>query len=146
VTKAVVAFPDTNTVLRYLLHDHEDMYREANTFFEAVRVGERHAVLLESVVAECVYVLTKFYTVPRAEAVAQLQAILRYRGIRNADADQLVEALGLYAERNVDLVDAILSVKAAAAHAEVFSFDRDLHRKLKRHVPPAPGGGCTTGA
>jgi predicted nucleic-acid-binding protein len=121
--------PDTNVVLRYLLHDHEEHYVKAHAFFEAVREGKRHAVLLEGVLVECVYVLTKFYRVPRAEAASNLHALLQYKGVRNTDRQELLDALKRYAETKIDIVDCILLAKGAAPDTEVFSFDADLRVK-----------------
>ncbi len=51
--------------------------------FEKVRSGAAKALILESVLVECVYVLVKFYKVPRGEAAGKLEAILGYKGIVN---------------------------------------------------------------
>lgn len=67
VQRVRTVLPDTNVVLRYLLRDHEEHYVKAYAFFEAVREGKRRALLLDGVLVECVYVLTKFYRVPRTE-------------------------------------------------------------------------------
>ncbi len=127
--------PDTNVVLRYLLHDHEEHYVKAFAFFEAVREGRRHALLLEGVLVECVYVLTKFYRVPRAEAASSLHALLQYKGIRNPDRQELIDALKRYAETPIDIVDCILLAKAALPDSEVFSFDADLRAKPTQGKP-----------
>ena len=121
-----VVLPDTNVVLRYLLRDHEAHYALASEFFEAVREGKRQAVLLEGVLVECVYVLTKFYQVPRSEAAGKLHDLLQYKGIRNLDRQELLDALKRYAETKLDIVDCILLAKGMAEHTEVFSFDADL--------------------
>lgn len=124
-----VALPDTNVVLRYLLRDHEAHYARANEFFETVREGKRQAVLLEGVLVECVYVLTKFYQVPRAEAAGKLHGLIQYKGMRNPDRQELLDALKRYAETKLDIVDCILLAKSTAEHTEVFSFDADLQPK-----------------
>ncbi len=123
------ALPDTNVVLRYLLHDHEAPYAQASAFFEAVREGQRTAMLLEGVLVECIYVLTKFYRVPRAEAAGQLRGLLQYRGMRNPDLHELAEALKRYAETKLDIVDCILLAKGTGKDTEVFSFDADLRSR-----------------
>jgi len=63
------------------------LYEKAAELFEKVRTGEEKAVILESVLVECVYVLTKFYKVPQKEAAARLQALFHYRGIMSEDRD-----------------------------------------------------------
>lgn len=127
--KAKVVLPDTNAVLRYLLHDHEEHFAKASEFFEAVREDRRQAVLLEGVLVECVYVLTKFYQVPRSEAAGSLHDLLQYKGMRNPDRQELLDALKRYAETKLDIVDCILLAKGSDDSTEVFSFDADLRSK-----------------
>ena len=121
---------DTNVILRYLLRDHEKMFLEANQVFESVRVGMRKAEVLDCVLAECVYVLTKYYKVPRHETADKLREILLYKGISNGNRDALINALSLYTQKNVDIVDCLVHEAAKDKGMAVFSFDHDLTRKL----------------
>ena len=118
--------PDTNTILRYLLKDNITQYDTASNFFEKVRSGNEKAIILESVLVECVYVLTKFYKVPKDESSVRLQELLRYKGIVNKDKKELIEALTMFADKNIDIVDCILCVKAENYNMALFSFDKDL--------------------
>ena len=129
MSKAKVVLPDTNAILRYLLRDHEEHYVRASEFFEEVRENRRQAVLLEGVLVECIYVLTKFYKVPRADAAGQLHGLLQYRGICNPDRPELLAALKRYAATKLDIVDCILLAKGAAEDTELFSFDTHLRPK-----------------
>lgn len=124
--KGASVLPDTNVLLRYLLKDVADQYQESFEFFEKVRTGETEAELLECVIVEAVYILTKFYCVPRATAVESLQGILRYKGIINSDQDQMITALGIYADSTFDVVDCILAVKAKGRI--LFTFDKKLKK------------------
>lgn len=51
--------PDTNVLLRYLLKDDPEQFSRAEEFFERIREGKERAILLEGVLVECLYVLTK---------------------------------------------------------------------------------------
>ena len=90
--------------------------------------GSAKAVIIESVIAECIYVLTKIYKVPRSKAAASLIAILHYKGIANHDRKELIHALTLFSERNIDIVDCILCSRAASAEVSLFSFDDELNK------------------
>ena len=127
--KSKVVLPDTNAVLRYLLHDHEEHFAKASELFEAIREDKRQSILLEGVLVECVYVLIKFYQVPRAEAAGKLHDLLQYKGMRNSDRQELLNALKRYAETKLDIVDCILLAKGSDDNTEVFSFDADLRTK-----------------
>jgi predicted nucleic-acid-binding protein len=120
--------PDTNVVVRYLVKDDIDLYKQAKTFFDKVKTGEESALILESVVAECVYVLTKIYKVPKEKTADSLKNLLRYRGIINEDRADLIKALTTFAERSMDIVDCILYVKAKDMETSLFSFDEDLNK------------------
>lgn len=123
--------PDTNTIVRYLVADHPALHAKAKEFFDDVKRGAVKTVVLESVLAECVYVLTKIYKVPRNEAAASLIAVLRYKGIANEDRHELIRALSLFSQHRLDIVDCILCAKAAAGEDHLFTFDADL-QKLSR--------------
>ncbi len=122
------SLPDTNTIVRYLVRDDIGLYEKAEAFFNNVKNGNQKAVILESVIAECVYVLTKIYQVPRGEAAVGLISILHYKGIANDDRKELIRALTVFSERNFDIVDCILFAKASASGFRLFSFDEQLNR------------------
>ncbi|MBF0464696.1 MAG: PIN domain-containing protein [Nitrospirae bacterium] len=118
--------PDTNTIVRYILKDVSDLYAKAEELFEKVRIGEENIIVLESVLTECVYVLVKFYKVPRKDVSFVLQGFLSYRGVKNADRDELIESLRMYSVSNLDIVDCILCAKSRCYKMTLFSFDNDL--------------------
>ena len=122
---------DANVLLRYLLADHPEHYRHAKAFMERLKEGEVRAQLAEGVLVECVYVLLKVYKVPRSEVADTLRALLGYRGWVNDDLGVYHEALQLFDDRRVDIVDGLLYARAQANGWEVHSFDADL-KKLRR--------------
>jgi predicted nucleic-acid-binding protein len=123
-----VSLPDTNVILRYLLKDNADQYETAEKFFESVRTGREKAVILESVLVECVYVLTKYYQTPKAKAVEALAGLLQYKGIVNSDREALLEGLQLFEGNNLDLVDCMLLAKSRSETMRLFSFDKALNK------------------
>lgn len=125
------SLPDTNTIVRYLVADDAALHAKAKDFFDKVKHGSVKAVILESVIAECIYVLTKIYKVPRDRTAGSLIDLLHYKGIANGDQQELIRALTLFSERGLDIVDCILCAKAAAAGDHLFTFDADL-QKLSR--------------
>jgi predicted nucleic-acid-binding protein len=132
VKKPEKSLPDTNTIIRYLVKDDLALYSKAKDFFDRVKNGSVKAVILESVIAECIYVLTKIYKVPKEKAAGSLIDILRYKGIANNDKRELIHALTLFSEQGIDIVDCILYAKAASSDAHLFSFDEELNLMIKR--------------
>ena len=66
--RPVRSLPDTNVIVRYLIADDPTLHGRAKEFFDKVKNGSLKALILESVIAECIYVLTKIYKVPRDQA------------------------------------------------------------------------------
>jgi len=132
VKKPARSLPDTNTIVRYLVADNPALHEKAKEFFDKVKHGGVKAVILESVIAECMYVLTKIYKVPRDLAAGSLIDILHYKGIANDDQQELIRALTLCSEHGLDIVDCILCAKAASAEDHLFTFDTDLNKLMRR--------------
>ncbi|MDO9527717.1 MAG: PIN domain-containing protein [Syntrophales bacterium] len=120
---------DTNVVLRYLLGDHPEFSPRADAFFQDVYKGVKKAEILDVVIVECVYVMEKYYGIPKAEIAAKLSGILNFQGIVNTAKSQVLSALLKYEATNADIVDCILAAASTESRA-VVSFDSDM-KKLK---------------
>jgi len=132
VKRPARSLPDTNTIVRYLVADEPAQHAKAREFFDKVKNGSVKAVILESVITECIYVLTKIYKVPRDRAAGSLIDILHYKGIVNADQQELIRALSLFSEQGLDIVDCILCAKTVAGGGHLFTFDADLNKLARR--------------
>jgi predicted nucleic-acid-binding protein len=137
--KKRVSLPDTNFILRYLLRDNEAHFVEAADYFEKVRVGKERALIAEAVLVECLYVLTKHYKVPRAEATKSLHGILIYKGVINPNREVLTRALSLFAETTLDPADCLLIAMTAIEGHVVRSFDQALLKRIV-HQDGQPSG------
>lgn len=126
------SLPDTNIIIRYLIGDDAPLFGKAKSFFDEVKSGNIKAVILESVIAECIYVLTRIYKVPRRKAADSIIDILHYKGIANGDREELISALALFSENNLDIVDCILAAKTLAGGDTLFSFDNELKKITRR--------------
>ena len=133
MTKHPECLLDSNVVLRHVLCDDTEQAAAVKPVFDALRSGEKVGLLLESVLAECVYILLNYYGVPKVEVVAKLDGVLRYPGIVNQDKHDLREALKLFGVNSIDFVDCILVAKSRIGELELISFDEKL-QKLKRSI------------
>jgi predicted nucleic-acid-binding protein len=125
---------DTNAVLRHILDDIPEQVAILKPIFDGIRSGDKAALLLESVLVECVYILKgAHYKVPKTGIVEKLDGVLRYPGFVNSDKADLREALKLYGESSISIVDCILVAKSRIAGLVAISFDEDL-QKLKGKV------------
>ena len=132
MAKSADFLPDTNVVLRYLMRDVPEQFELATGFFAQVRTGKKKALILESILVECIYILTKFYQVPKKEAAEAMGGLLQYKGVVNKDKAALSAALALYADKNLDLVDCVLIAQALHGTAQIFSFDKALNKEAEK--------------
>jgi len=120
---------DTNVVLRYLLGDHPEFSPKAKRFMANVSEGTIRAAIPDIVIVECVYVMEKYYQIPKNEIVEKLSGILNFSGIVNSDRSEILTALLKYENLHVDIVDCILAAHSSPEKV-VVSFDKDM-KKLK---------------
>jgi len=118
---------DTNVILRYLLADHEKFSPKAKAFMVKVCQEKTRAEIPAVVIAECVYVMEKFYRIPRLEIADTLGRTLNFSGIVNPDKSEILEALIKYEASNADIVDCLLAASSAPDRV-VVSFDKDFAR------------------
>lgn len=124
---------DANVVLRYLLRDHEQFYKKAEALFNEAFSGKSRVLLLDSVIAEVVYVLSGLYKVKREEIAQVLMELLKGKGVNAMDKDVLLEALRIFGLKNIDFVDCLIC--AYGSRFPVLSFDK----KVKKCVDEITG-------
>ena len=120
---------DTNVILRYLLDDHVELSPKADAFMLDVSEGAKRAEIFDVVIVECIYVMEKYYQIPKSEISTKLSGILNFSGIVNPDRSEILEALLKYNSTNIDIVDCILAAHSSPEKV-VISFDKDM-KKLK---------------
>lgn len=126
--KSIVAI-DANIIIRYLLKDNEEFYSLADKFFEEVFSGKKAAYILQSVLAELIYVFTKFYKINKKQVVEILEELLSSRNIKIQDKNITLNALYIFKTNNIDFVDCLLC--AYSEEMEIFSFDKKLNKCTK---------------
>ena len=112
---------DANVILRFLMGDQEEMWRKAD---ELIR--NNICYTLPEVMAEVVYVLSKYYHIQRTDIRDALIHLLDQVLVENRKV--MIYALNIYAERNVDFVDSILIARAKLLRENVFTFDKKVNR------------------
>ena len=124
----MVALIDTNIIIRFLIGDHEQHLQESMQIFQAIESGAFQVEILDVVLMESLFVLTKFYKLPKAEVVTDLKAMLAMEGVMNSDKLILFETLSLFADKNIDFVGALICSKAKLQGYEALSFDKDVNK------------------
>ncbi len=104
--KVETVFADTNLFLRYLTDDVPAQADLAEGLLHRAAKGEVALVTTSLVIAEIVWTLESYYHVPKRDVQAKVLAILNTAGLKVTDADLVMQAIGGYAEKNVDFIDA----------------------------------------
>ena len=110
------------------MRDNEEYYKIAEAFFIALEAGEKHAILLDIIIGEIVYVLKSFYKQDKKYIVDRLKLLLQYENLEVSNRAIVIEALEVYEKRNIDFADAILCAKKNLEGYEVMSFDKDVKK------------------
>jgi predicted nucleic-acid-binding protein len=82
---------------------------------------------------ECVYVLQRFYKVPREAVVTQLTGLLAYKGLDRDNLELYQASLVVYARTTRDFVECILCAREKSGQGIVFSFGGKLNRLLSQN-------------
>jgi len=123
---------DTNFILRYLLGDDVEMLAKTTQYFNQVQTGEITLIIEQTVFTETIFVLSKFYEVPRKKISEILSNLLSYKGIHNEDIQSLLTALELFEKSNLHIVDCLLIAKSKTSHRFVLSFDEQLNDTMSK--------------
>jgi len=115
---------DANVIIRFLVGDHKEHLEISSIFFEEIERGEREVEILDSVLMEVFFVLTKFYKIAKREVIDDLKKIIALRGVVG-DKILLIEVLN---NKNIDFVDALICAKSKLYGYGKLSFDTDVQK------------------
>jgi len=104
--KAETVFADTNLFLRYLTNDMPEQADLVESVLLRAKKGQIHLVTTSLVIAEIVWTLESYYEVSKKDIQLKVLAILNTDGLKVEDSDLVLQAIGWYAEKNVDFIDA----------------------------------------
>ena len=114
---------DTNYILRFLLHDDENMYEiSKNT------ITTNKCLIDNEVLAEVVFVLLKVYEVSKFAIRTTLKKFISFENIILNNKNIIINALKIFDEKNLDFVDAILCAKSKKHSIKTFD------KKLKKCI------------
>jgi predicted nucleic acid-binding protein len=102
---------DANVIIRFLVGDHEVHLKKSIEIFKEIETGDLQVEILESVLMEVFFVMTKFYKLPKGEVIDDLKRILSLQGVVNSDKIIFHETLSLIENKNIDFVDALICAK-----------------------------------
>ena len=123
------AYVDANVLLRFFTQEPAEMAEQARAALEAAARGRCPLILIPLVLAEVIWTLQSFYGYRRQRIADTLLAFVGARGLVVRERDIVVDALGLYRDKNLDFVDAMIAATAMRrGPRRVCTFDRDFRR------------------
>lgn len=122
-------FLDTNVLIRYFTRDDEAKARASLALLLRVERGDEAVETSTIVVFETVYALQRIYHVPKPRVRELVLPILELQGLRLPGKRLCIEALDIYAGKNVSFADAYhVAYMRSRMVAEIYSWDRDFDR------------------
>lgn len=121
----MIAYVDTNILVRHLTDDPPDQARRATAILE----NAERLILTDVVIAELVYVLESYYERPKKKVAEAVQSLLTLSSIAVADHDLVLRAIEVYEHTRVDFAESYLVAAAELTGVgAIASFDRALDR------------------
>jgi len=119
---------DANVILRYLLADDDYQHTISKNLIE----GDHDLFVLDGVVLEVVYVLTKTYGINRKLVSEKLLELFEQIRFCFENKTLIIESLELLKRQDLDFVDCMLCTCKKLKNAEVFTFDKKLKKCLEK--------------
>jgi len=119
---------DTNVIIRFLIGDDEGFLQKSIEYFKNIESTKIKVEILETVLMEAFFVLTKFYKLPKKDVILDLKTILSFDGVVNSNKTILYEALSIVENKNIDFVDALICAKSKLQGYKKLSFDSDVKK------------------
>lgn len=124
----VTYFADANIFLRFILKDNEVLAKKSRNYFTQAKARKIIILVLSEIVLEIEYVLRKVYSIPRKEIASQLSDLINASYFKIDERSIYDQAMRIYQDTTVDLVDIFLLLKAKEKNAQVLSYDKDFDK------------------
>lgn len=122
---------DANIIVRFLTADHEEQFQKAKEILLKLESREIEAEILDGVLAEVYFVLTKVYRLPKQSVTLDLKTLLSLDGVVGDNKIILFEALSILEHKNIDFIDALICAKVRLQNYKPLSFDNDVKKCVK---------------
>lgn len=122
-------FVDTNVFLRFLVNDDPVKADACEALFRKAIAGDEVLLTSEMVIAEIIWVLESYYELGKADIRERVEKILNTQNLECPHREIIINALSLYAEKNIDYIDAFNAVTLKRDKvAGIYSYDKHFDR------------------
>ena len=122
---------DTNAILRFLLNDIPEQNKKINQLLRLSKNGKLLIIVPEVVIFETYYSLKTYYDYPKGTLVEVMESLVSSRYFQIESLTEITEALKIYKNENLSLIDSFLFAKSAKLGVELFTFDKKLNKYAK---------------
>lgn len=114
---------DTNLIIRFLVNDNP---KKASRVEKLLKDKSNINILLDTVVAEIVWVLSSYYLLKKEEIIEKIRSLIHVDTI-SCNAFLLNRSLTIWEENNISYIDAYLAAVAELGNITLYSYDRRFH-------------------
>jgi predicted nucleic acid-binding protein len=113
---------DTNLIIRFLVNDDP---KKVNRVEKLLVDKNNTNILLDTVVAEIIWVLNSYYTLRKSEVIEKIEALIHLDTI-DCNAVLINKALSIWKENNISYIDSYLAAFANLGNIPLLSYDDKL--------------------
>ena len=115
---------DANIIIRFLVGDDP---KKATRVEKLLANQNNKNILLDTVVAEIIWVLGSYYQFDKSSILESVRALIHYRSV-SCNRGLLETALAIWEKHNISFIDAYLVSHAQMKKLEIYSYDVKLDR------------------
>lgn len=121
---------DTNVILRFLVKDQAEHFKQAEAWFREAETGKRELWIEPIVVAEACFVLESFYKLSRDEIGRSMRVLLSQRWLNVAERETLLGLWQWYLG-GLHFVDSYLIAWSHVHEGSLLTFDQKAARRAR---------------
>jgi len=124
------SFLDTNVLVRYIVRDNEKQVKIADQWFHEAEEKKIEIIVTPLVIAETIFVLSKFYKLPRQNITEIFHTLLSQDWLGFPEREIMLGAVTMYGTTTLHIVDCYLITTTQYEHVTLLSFDEKLLKSV----------------
>ena len=113
---------DTNLIIRFLVNDNP---QKVSSVEHLLRDKSNKNVLLDTVIAEIIWVLFSYYSIEKEEVAEKIRALIHVDTIE-CNAFLINRALTIWEKNIISYIDAYLAAVAELGNMTLYTYDKRL--------------------
>ncbi len=113
---------DTNLIIRFLVNDDPQKVAKVE---KLLREKTNKNILLDTVIAEIIWVLTSYYSLSKENVIEKIRALIHVDTIE-CNAFLINRALSFWGKTNISYIDAYLVAVAELGNMTLYAYDQKL--------------------